>query len=59
MSVPEKIKLNSPNLQVETYGNSLKIVCTFKMMNTEFCVYYSEMHIRNTAKEIWHLSMSI
>lgn len=56
MSFPEKNKLNFkkrlPNLQMETFGNYLKIVCTFKIMNTGFCVYYSEMHIRNTAKEI-------
>ncbi len=56
MSFPEKTKLNfkkcPSNLQMETFENYLKIVCTFKMMNTGFCVYYSEIQIRNTVKEI-------
>ena len=34
--------------KLKHFENYLKIVCTFKMMNPGFCVYYSEMHIRNT-----------
>lgn len=48
MNFPEKNKLNfkkcSPSLQMDTFGNYLKSLCTFKRMNTDFCVYYSEMH---------------